>query len=77
MVVFNLSIRETWKSRGYKYIFILPLKKYGVLQPLNQEKERKKGYTINITELDLIDLSGDYFLTKEKDGSQRYAEMVN
>jgi hypothetical protein len=73
MVVFNLSIRENWKSKGYKYIFIMPLKKYGVLQPLNQEKEKRKGYTISISELDLLDTSGDYFLIKEKDGAYEYS----
>jgi hypothetical protein len=61
MVVFNLSIFESWKSRGYKYVYVLPLKKYGVLQPLTQEKERIKGYTIYIHELDLINISEDYF----------------
>jgi hypothetical protein len=76
MVVFNLSIRENWKARGYRYVFILPFKKFGVLQPLNHEKERLKGYTINIDELDLIDTSGDYFLTKNKDGVLALERMV-
>jgi hypothetical protein len=51
----------------------MPLKKYGVLQPLNQEKEKRKGYTISISELDLLDTSGDYFLIKEKDGAYEYS----
>jgi hypothetical protein len=76
MVVFNPSIFENWKSRGYKYIYVLPLKKYGVLQPLTQEKERQKGYSILMHELELIDISGDYFLTKEKDAKRQYAQQV-
>ena len=77
MVVFNHSIFESWKSKGYKYVYILPLKKYGVLQPLTQEKERRKGYSVYLHELNLLNLSEDYFLTKEKDAMQQYANFSN
>jgi hypothetical protein len=67
MVAFNPSILENWKSSGYKYVYVMPLKKYGVLQPLKQEKEMKKGYTIEIEELSLIQMTAEYFWAKEKD----------
>lgn len=75
MVAFNPSIIETWKLNGYKYIYVLPLKKYGVLQPLVLEKERKRGYTIQIEELNLIQMAEDYFLTKEKDSIPQTLEI--
>jgi hypothetical protein len=75
MVAFNPSILENWKTSGYKYIYVLPLKKYGVLQPLVNEKERKRGYTIQIDELNLIQMAEDYFLTKEKDGITQTIEL--
>jgi hypothetical protein len=73
MVVFNRSMLENWKSMGYEYIYVLPLKKYGVLQPLTKEKEKKKGFSVYFHELSLIDLTADYFLTKEKDAIRQCA----
>lgn len=75
MVAFNPSILENWKTSGYKYIYVLPLKKYGVLQPLVSEKEKKRGYTIQIDELNLIQMTEDYFLTKEKDSIPQTIEI--
>jgi hypothetical protein len=67
MVVFNTSILENWKQRGYRFILILPRDKYGVLRPLHQDKPAKKGYTIELSEIRLLQMPEDYFLTMEKD----------
>ena len=70
MVLFNNLILQTWKSSGYKHVHFVPLKKFGVVQPLMEEKPIKKGYTISITELQLVDMSqavdSFYFLAKDK-----------
>ena len=71
MVVFNPSILENWKQTGYRYVFILPRDKYGVLRPLIEDKPFKKGYTIEISEMDLLQIAEDYFLTKEKDAARK------
>jgi hypothetical protein len=67
MVAFNISILDTWINQGYRFILVLPRDKYGVLRPLVQDKPVKKGYTIEISEITLIQMAEDYFLTKEKD----------
>ena len=67
MVVFNTSILEHWKQNGYRYILILPRDKYGVLRPLKNDINATKGYTIEISEIQLLQLADDYFITKEKD----------
>ena len=67
MVVFNNSILENWKQSGYRYILILPRDKYGVLRPLYSDKNARKGYTIKISEIKLLQLTEEYFLAKEKD----------
>jgi hypothetical protein len=67
MVAFNTSILDTWKSTGYQFILVLPRDKYGVLRPLVNDKPVKRGYTITIGEVSLIQMAEDYFLTKEKD----------
>ena len=67
MVVFNTAILEHWKQKGYQYILILPRDKYGVLRPLRADKPAKRGYTIEISEIRLLQLAEDYFLAMEKD----------
>jgi hypothetical protein len=67
MVAFNKTLMTTWKNVGYNFILVLPLEKYGVLRPLVEDKNVKRGYTIEINELILIQMAEDYFLTKEKD----------
>jgi hypothetical protein len=67
MVAFNASILQQWKSQGYRFILVLPRDKYGVLRPLRDDKSVSKGYTIDISEISLIQMAEDYFLTKEKD----------
>jgi hypothetical protein len=71
MVIFNTSILETWKLNGYRYILVLPRNKYGVLRPLVDDKQVKKGYTIEIAEMNLIQMAEEYFYTKEKDALQQ------
>ncbi|HYF66940.1 MAG TPA: hypothetical protein VD884_02340 [Ohtaekwangia sp.] len=75
MVVFNPSILQNWKQIGYRYILVLPRDKYGVLRPLVEDKPFKKGYTIEISEIDLLQMTEDYFLTKEKDAARK-SELV-
>ena len=67
MVVFNNRYLEEWKSSGYRYILVLPRDKYGVLRPLTSDKNLKKGYTIEMSEVKLLQIAEDYFLTMEKD----------
>jgi predicted RNA-binding protein associated with RNAse of E/G family len=67
MVAFNASILQQWKSLGYRFILVLPRDKYGVLRPLFEDKPVAKGYTIDISEMSLIQMAEDYFVTKEKD----------
>jgi hypothetical protein len=71
MVAFNTSILHKWKTEGYRFILVLPRDKYGVLRPLLADKPVKKGYTIEISEITLIQMAEDYFLTKEKDARSR------
>ena len=66
MISFSSEMVQSWKGCGYKYIHILPFEKYGVLQPLVHDKDVKKGYTIYIEEIGLIQMPENYFLTKEK-----------
>jgi hypothetical protein len=67
MVAFNTALIKTWENLGYQFILVLPRDKYGVLRPLAQDKPVKRGYTIQINEINLIQMAEDYFLTKEKD----------
>ena len=67
MVAFNSTILHLWKSYGYRFILVLPRDKYGVLKPLLEDKPVKKGYTIEISEMSLLQMAEDYFITKEKD----------
>ena len=53
MVVFNPLILQNWKLSGYKFIYVLPRNKYGVLRPLSEDRSVKRGYTIEIGELPL------------------------
>ena len=69
MITFHASFVENWRDRGYKFILILPRDKYGVLRPLNEDRPVGKGYTIELDELRFIHMDDDYFLVKEKDGS--------
>jgi hypothetical protein len=72
MITFNSTILQNWKSTGYKYIYVLPLKKYSVLKPSASLQERRKGYTIPINELERFPLAHDCFMAREKDsGVQR------
>ena len=71
MVLFNSLILQHWKLSGYKFIYVLPRNKYGVLRPLAEDRSVRKGYTIEIGELPLLQISENYFLTKEKDAVQR------
>ena len=66
MVTFNSSILSLWKAQGYRFILVLPRDKYGVLRPLLEDKPVKKGYTIEISEITLIQMAEDYFVTLEK-----------
>jgi hypothetical protein len=67
MVAFNTSILQSWQSNGYRFILVLPRDKYGVLRPLRYDKPVKRGYTIELGEIALIQMAEDYFYTKEKD----------
>jgi hypothetical protein len=67
MVAFNSSILHLWKTHGYRFILVLPRDKYGVLRPLWEDKPVTRGYTIEISEMSLIQMAEDYFFTKEKD----------
>ena len=71
MVVFNPLILQNWKLSGYKFIYVLPRNKYGVLRPLSEDRSVKRGYTIEIGELPLLQISDNYFFTKEKDALHR------
>ena len=67
MVVFHDSFIENWKLNGYRYILVLPLNKFGVLRPLTTDKNVTHGYTIEMSEVKLLQIVDDYFLTMEKD----------
>jgi hypothetical protein len=67
MVVFHDSFIENWKLNGYRFILVLPLNKYGVLRPLTTDKNVTHGYTIEMSEVKLLQIVDDYFLTMEKD----------
>lgn len=67
MVAFNSSVLLLWKAQGYRFILVLPRDKYGVLRPLHADRTVKKGYIIEISEIALIQMAEDYFITKEKD----------
>ena len=67
MIAFSSSTLHLWKALGYRYILVLPRDKYGILRPLAYEKPVRKGYIIEISEMSLIQMAEDYFLTKEKD----------
>lgn len=69
MVAFNSSVLHLWKAQGYRFILVLPRDKYGVLRPLRDDRTVKKGYTIEISEITLIQMAEDYFITKEKDAA--------
>ena len=66
MVTFNPSIIDAWRTFGYNFVHVLPLEKYGVLRPLTREREVRKGFIIQISEVGLLQLHDDYFLIKEK-----------
>jgi hypothetical protein len=67
MVAFKTSYLNKWRLFGYRFILVLPRDKYGVLRPLVEDKPVKKGYTIELSEINLIQMAEDYFITKEKD----------
>lgn len=67
MVVFHDSFIENWKLSGFRYILVLPLEKFGVLRPLTSDKNVTHGYTIEMSEVKLLQIADDYFLTMEKD----------
>ena len=63
MVVFNYSYLDSWRSQGYKYILVLPLEKFGVLRPLANDRNLKKGYTLEMSEVNLLQIAEDYNIT--------------
>jgi hypothetical protein len=67
MTAFRASFLETWKTRGFRFILVLPREKYGVLRPLSYDKPLNKGFTIEISEISLLQLSDNYFFTMDKD----------
>jgi hypothetical protein len=74
MVAFKSSILETWIAQGYRFILVLPRDKYGVLRPLLCDRPVQRGYTIEISEITLIQMAEDYFITKEKDAGVKAAQ---
>ncbi|HEY8936928.1 MAG TPA: hypothetical protein VIM65_16995 [Cyclobacteriaceae bacterium] len=76
MISFNSEMVKTWKGCGYNFIHVVPFEKYGVLQPLVHDKDVKKGYTIFIDEMNLIQMAEDYFLTKEKFALQSAIQLL-
>jgi hypothetical protein len=77
MVAFNTSILHRWQNHGYRFILVLPRDKYGVLRPLHYDKTVKKGYTIELSEITLIQMAEDYFITKEKDARVNSVQPTN
>ena len=71
MVAFNSSILDNWQRYGYRFIHVVPRDKYGVLRPLTEDRPVKTGYTIELNEINLIQMAEDYFVTKEKDAFVR------
>jgi len=68
MVLFRDSFLDQWKQRGFRYVLVMPREKYGILKPLHADKPSlKKGYTIEMSEVNLLQLTDDYFLTMDKD----------
>ncbi len=72
MIAFRTSFLDSWKTNGYRFILVLAREKYGVLRPLSHDKPLNKGFTIEISEIGLLQLTENYFLTMEKDVSQRH-----
>ena len=73
MKPFQASFIETWKTRGYRYILVLPREKYGILRPLAYDKPLSKGFTIQISEIGLLQITDNYFYTMDKDVQLRAA----
>lgn len=73
MVAFHDSFIENWKVNGYRYILVLPFDKFGVLRPLTTDKNVTHGYTIEMSEVKLLQIAQDYFLTMEKDVMGKFA----
>jgi hypothetical protein len=71
MIHYKPSYLEKWKNFGYRFIQILPREKYGVLRPLYEDKILDKGFTIEITEMNLLQVTESYFLILEKDAAQK------
>lgn len=67
MILFNLSHFDDWKSKGFKYVLVVPRDKYGVLRPLLSDKSVRKGYTLEMSEVKLLQVAENYFLTMDKD----------
>ena len=68
MVLYRDSFLDHWKQRGFRFVLVMPREKYGILKPLYSDKPSlKKGFTIEISEINLLQISEDYFLTMDKD----------
>jgi hypothetical protein len=67
MITFHASFIETWKTRGYRFILVLPREKYGILRPLAYDKPLNKGFTIQLSEIGLLQITDNYFFTMDKD----------
>ena len=67
MILFKASLLETWKARGFQFILVLPREKYGVLRPLMHDKPLKKGFTIHMSEIGLLQITENYFYAMDKD----------
>lgn len=67
MVLYRDSFLDQWKQRGFRFVLVMPREKYGILKPLYSDKPSlKKGFTIEISEINLLQISEDYFLTMDK-----------
>jgi hypothetical protein len=77
MTTFTPSLLPYWKSSGYRFIHVLPRNKYGVLRPLLEDRAVRFGYTIEITELPLLQITEEYFLTKDKDSLPSMVDKHN
>ena len=68
MVLYRDSFIDHWKQRGYRFVLVMPREKYGILKPLYFDKPAlRKGFTIEISEINLLQISEDYFLIMDKD----------